>query len=147
MEQLIMSKGELKKLANQKNILTDITLFAESEKEPFSEVQIITLNEHLNELALEQALNDFKEFPPLSDDPLVVEAMLSDHIDNLRWRIYFNAKEYVQVFEDSIQIAVNTPIIDDSAVDYALSLLIQIEKFNPGDKHEFGKRKVRPTCA
>jgi len=134
-----MLKGTLKKIADQKNLLADLTIFAESEQESFSEVQIITLKQHLKELALEKALNDFDE----RGKPGNAYRELHEHVNNLRVTEYSSAKEYVLITQDSIQIGVNKSTIDDDAIDYALSLLLRIETFNPGEKYEFGKR-VKP---
>ncbi len=132
-----MSKGELKTLANQKNLLADLTIFAESEQESFSEVQIITLKQHLKDLANEQAIN---EMNAASVSCMTVMVNRSDELVETK---YTSAKEYVLITENSIEIAVNTTLIDDSAIDYALSLLLQVETIQPGEKYEFGER-VKP---
>lgn len=134
-----MSRGKLQSLANQKNLLADLTIFAESEQESFSEVQIITLAEHLKELALEQALNDFDVWKK----PGNAFRELHEHVNFLQDTKYTAAKEFVQINQDNVQIAVNKPTIDNSAIDYALSLLLQVESISPGNKHEFGKR-IKP---
>ena len=132
-----MSKGELKTLANQKNLLADLTLFAEREQEAFSDVEIITLKQHLRDLASEQACREM--------DASLINCLTTviARVDDLVQTEYTSAKEFIVITQDSIQIGVNKSIIDDNAIDYALSLLLQIETFNPGDKHEFGKR-VKP---
>ncbi len=132
-----MSKGQLKTLANQKNLLADLTLFAESEQETFSEVQIITLKQHLKDLAMEQAADE------MDCSPISCGTILINRYDELVETKYTSAKEYVLITADSITIAVNTTLIDDSAIDYALSLLLQVETIQPGEKYEFGD-KVKP---
>lgn len=129
----------MEQLITQKNLLADITIFAELEQEEFSEVQIITLSQHLKELALEQALKDFDRL----QKPGNAYRELHEHVNILRETKYTSAKEFVLVTQDSVQVAINKPTIDDDAIDYALSLLLQVSTFNPGDKYEFGK-EVKP---
>ena len=132
-----MSRGQLQTLANQKNLLTELTLFAEAEQETFSEVQIITLKQHLKDLATEQAVDE------MNASCVNCFTTMINRSDDLVQTKYTSAKEYVLITEDSIEIAVNTTIIDDDAIDYALSLLLQVETIQPGEKYEFGD-KVKP---
>lgn len=136
-----MSRGTLRRLARQKNLLTDLTLFAESEQEDFSEVQVITLDQYVKELALEHALNDFGRHQLIVDVDEV-----HDRVNFLVETEYTSAKEFVSIEEEAIRIGVDRSEIDDAAIDYALSLLIQVENFSPGQRSEFGK-KVKTNAA
>lgn len=133
-----MTKGQLKTLANQKNILAELTIFAEAEQEEFTNVEIITLTQHVKDLAIEQASMELEDimFHGKPD-------AINERVNFLIKTEYTSAKEYVLITADSIQIAVNTTLIDDSAIDYALSLLLQVESIQPGEKYEFGER-VKP---
>ncbi len=137
MKQIITSKETLKKIANQNILLANLTKFAGSEHEAFSDVQIITLKQHLKDLATEQALNE------MNASSVNCYTTMINRSDDLVQTKYTSAKEYVLITENSIEIAVNTTVIDDSAIDYALGLLLQVETLNPGNKYEFGK-EVKP---
>lgn len=136
-----MSRGTLRRLARQKNLLTDLTIFAESEQEEFSDVQIITLNQYVKELALDHALRDFADimFTGKAD-------AVNDRVNFLVETEYTSAKEFVSIEQEAIRIGVNRSEIDNAAIDYALSLLIQVENFSPGQRSEFGK-KVKTNAA
>ncbi len=136
-----MPRGTLRRLANQKNLLADLTILAESEREEFADVQVITLSQYAKELALEQTLDE-------SDSYGYIENMKELHkrVNFLIETKYTSAKEFVLIEEDAIRIGVNRSEVNDAAVDYALSLLIQVETFNPGERFEFGD-KVKINAA
>ena len=82
----------------------DVVFYAEAAREPFADVQIITLYSHcLNE-------SEEKNIPISS--------------------VY--AGEYVQVFEDRVVIAIDADIIDDDSIAKALDFLIQVDNFDVG---------------
>jgi len=130
-----MPRGTLRRLANQKNLLANLTLLAESEQEEFADVQVITLKQHVKELALEQALDDFARH-----GLIVKPEEMYERVNFLLETEYTSAKEFVLVEEDAIRIGVDRPEVNDAAIDYALGLLIQIENFDPGEKREFGDK-------
>ena len=136
-----MPRGTFRRLANQKNLLADLTILAESEREEFADVQVITLSQYAKELALEQTLGE-------SDSSGYIENMKELHkrVNFLIETKYTSAKEFVLIEEDAIRIGVNRSEVNDAAVDYALSLLIQVENFNPGERFEFGD-KVKINAA
>jgi hypothetical protein len=128
-----MTKGTLKARAHQKNLLTNLTLLAEAEQEEFADVHVVTLKQHVKDLALEEALDDFGRHQLVGQ----IQDM-HDRVNFLLETKYTSAKEYVLIEQDAVRIGVNKSEIDDHAIDYALSLLIQVESFNPGEKYEFG---------
>jgi hypothetical protein len=129
----MMTKGTLKARAHQKNLLTNLTLLAEAEQEEFADVHVVTLKQHVKDLALEEALDDFGRHQLVGQ----IQDM-HDRVNFLLETKYTSAKEYVLIEQDAVRIGVNKSEIDDHAIDYALSLLIQVESFNPGEKYEFG---------
>lgn len=128
-----MPRGTLRRRANQKNLLADLTLLAEAEREEFADVQVITLKQHVKELALEDALDDFGRHQHIAD-----VSEMHNRVNFLVETKYTSAKEFVLIEEDTIRIGVDKSEINDHAIDYALSLLIQVESFNPGERYEFG---------
>ena len=127
-----MPRGTLRRLANQQNLLTDLTIYAESEQERFSDVQVITLAQYQEELALEHALHETKICNAASD--------IDNRVNFLLKTEYTSANEFVSVETNNIRIGVDTEEIDDAAIDYALSLLMQIENFTPGQRFDFGEK-------
>ncbi len=91
----------------------NLVFLAEAEREPFSDVQIITLYSHCLNLAEEMHL------------PLAA----------------IQQAEQVQVFEDRVFIVVDTETIDDEAVTRGLDLLTHMDNFKVGNKKEFGPQK------
>ena len=91
----------------------DLVFLAEAEREPFADVQIITLYSHCLNLAEEMNL------------PLVA----------------IEQGEQVEVFQDRVQIVVDAETVDDDAVVRGLDLLTLMDNFEVGNKKEFGKRK------
>lgn len=130
-----MPRGTLKRLASQKRLLADLTIFAELEREEFSDVQIITLKQYVNELAHEQALAELDDLMFFGKPEAIIE-----RVNFLIETEYTSVKEFVLIEEDVIRIGVDRSEVNDAAVDYALSLLIQIENFNPGERFEFGDK-------
>jgi len=128
-----MPRGTLRRLANQQNLLTDLTIYAESEQERFTDVQVITLAQYQHELALECALQDTKICSSDASD-------LDNRVNFLLKTEYAFAKEFVSVETNSIRIGVDFEEINDAAVDYALSLLMTLETFTPGHRSYFGNR-------
>jgi len=91
----------------------DLVFLAEAEREPFSDVQIITLYSHCLNLAEEMELSL----------PCIEQS------------------EQVEVFEDRVQIVVDAETVDDDAVVRALNFLTEMDNFEVGNKKEFGSRK------
>ncbi len=91
----------------------NLVFLAEAEREPFADVQIITLYSHCLNLAEEMNLGlvDIEE------------------------------SEQVEVFEDRVQIVVDAETVDDEAVTKALDLLTHMDNFEVGNKKEFGPKK------
>lgn len=91
----------------------DVIFLAEAEREPFSDVQIITLYAHCLNLAEEMNLTL----------PCIEQA------------------EQVQVFQDRVLIVVDAETVNDEAVARALDLLTLMDNFDVGTKQEMGPRK------
>lgn len=110
-----MKMNPRKKNQYQSNISwPDVVFLAEAEREPFANVQILTLYAH--------CLNEAEETGrPLS-------------------RITFC--EFVEVFEDRVLIVVDVETIDDESVAKALDLLTHMDNFQVGNKKEFGSKKM-----
>lgn len=95
----------MKKQSSKNNISwPDVVFFAEAEREPFADVQIITLYSH--------CLNISEE-------------------DNIPLDQVF-AGEFVRVFEDRVVIAIDADTIDDDSIAKALDFLIQVDDFDVG---------------
>ena len=128
-----MQKGTLRRRANQKNLLANLTLLAEAEQEEFADVQVITLKQHVKDQALEAALDD------IGRHQLVGEIQqMHDRVNFWLKTKYTSAKEFVLIEQDAIRIGVDRSEVNDHAIDYALSLLLQVKSFNPGERYEFG---------
>lgn len=106
-----MNTLQKKKLTNI--FWPDVVFLAEAEREPFSDVQIITLYAHCLNLAEEMNLTL----------PCIEQA------------------EQVQVFQDRVLIVVDAKVIDDEAVARALDLLTFMDNFEVGNKKEMGPKK------
>ncbi len=91
----------------------DLVFLAEAEREPFADVQFITLYAHCLNLAEELDLGIVR----------------------------IEQAEQVQVFEDRVLIVVDTEIIDDEAITRGLNLLTYMDNFQVGNKKEFGPKK------
>ena len=130
-----MPRGTLKRRANQKRLLADLTIFAELEREEFSDVQVITLNQYVREFALAQTLTELDDIMFMGKPEAI-----NERVNFLVETKYTSAKEFVFIEEDIIRIGVNRSEVDDAAIDHALSLLIQVENFNPGERFEFGDK-------
>lgn len=91
----------------------DLVFYAEAAREPFADVQIITLYSHCLNLAEEKGINIKR----------------------------IEQAEQVQIFEDRVLVVIDVETIDDEAVTRALDLLTYMDNFKVGNKKEFGPPK------
>lgn len=132
--QALIPRGELKRRARQKNLLTDALMA--SDRNDLSDIQIITLKQWLKEQAYEQAWVECT-FP--GDIEAYAQHLLETE--------FTHAKEFVDInAKIGIQIGVNVSEIDDNAIDQAIFLLSQVESLTTIKMHQFGDRvKINAT--
>lgn len=91
----------------------DVVFLAEAEREPFTDVQFITLYAHC--LNLSEQTN-----APLNK---------------------IEQAEQVRIYEDRVVVIINVDTIDDEAIARGLDLLTHVDDFQVGGKHEFGPKR------
>lgn len=102
----------------------------------FVDVQIITLRQHLKELAYTEAWQHTTAVEKCSHCGM---SLLQEQADVLMSTKYHSAKEFVSIGDDAIVVGVNADKVDDTTIDHALVLLSRIEKFEPGVRTEMGE--------
>lgn len=125
------NKGELSRKVTNYN--WDSTLLLEDYQypsQPLTEIQVVTLQQHLYDQAANYAFDtvDFDH--------------VDSYIEQLLQTNFSSAKEFVHVQTNRILIGVNAVKITDYMVDYAKTLLIQLESFEPGSKQFFGDEVI-----
>ena len=123
----LVQRGELRRRAKQKNLLTNTVQIAESED--FADVQVITLRQFLKERAYDKAWHE-------CSCPNEVEG----YARRLLHTEFTHAREFVDISKKGIQVGVNVSEIDDKAIDRAVALMVQSETLESGHKFEFGER-------
>jgi len=126
---LLLTPGELKQRAQHQNLLTNAVFAAENDD--FVDVQIITLQQYLSELAYTEAW----QHSDVIDGNM---SALQQRADDLMRTKYAHAKEFVQVDDNRIVVGVATDIVDDSTVDYVVDLLSEVQEFKAGVRTEIG---------
>lgn len=128
---MLMPKGTLGIRARQQKLLSELTLYADAEHEEFAEVQVITLQQRAKDLAFEQIMREVNVDiePQQKVQQRVAELAQSEYAPSLR--------EFVLIQQDKIRIGIDRDQIDDRAIDYALTLLLHVDSYNPGDLFEF----------
>lgn len=112
----------------------DVVFLAEAEREPFAEVQIITLYAHCLNIA-EAML--YGPFAFLGDNPVELRKKLEKRIKDTLPEI--QEREFVEIQEDRVLIVIDADKVDDDAVARALDLLTHIDNFEVGQTYHFGE--------
>lgn len=120
------NRGDLFKKVQQRN--WDVALSFAASQQDFCDVQVITLKQYLYDLAADEAHNRHVDLNNIDS-----------YIDYLVRTKYYSAREFVLVTHDKITVGINTDKVDDHAVDYAKTLLIQMQSFESGIQQEFGQ--------
>lgn len=105
----------------------DLVFLAEAEREDFSDIQIVTLYSHCVELAEEVLQKQGCWKPNVLENQKYLQSVLPQ----------IECQEFVRVLNDRVVVGVDVDTIDDNAVTRALSLLVQVEKFEVGRTYEF----------
>lgn len=128
---LIIQPGELAQRSSYNNLtLDDVVSFSETNGEPFSQTQIITLKSHYIDHVYEEA------FKMCCGDIERVDEFAKDIADNGD----ITVKEFVSVFDDIMIVCINTKRVDNNeATKRVLDLLIEVEEFSPGTTVKFGE--------
>lgn len=123
---LRFKRGDLRKKAQQRNLLHEFVLDVDADN--VSDVEIITLQQHLKDHAVAEAW-------VANPDPQTVD----DTISQLLETKYNTAQEFVKVEPGRITIGVNSQSVDDNAVDRAMILMIQVDDITKQQTTTFGE--------
>ena len=126
-----LSKGKLKEFAQQKNLLTNITFLAESERENFADVRLITSKQFAEELAMPCAILEMLEADNESEQDMV------DSIERIVEESYSYIGESIYIDDDMVNVVMNKEQISDHDVDYAFGMLVQLDAFDSGTQFDF----------
>lgn len=121
----LMERGELKKRAFQRNLLTDAVLLSDSSSD--IELRVITLTNWIEEQAYEKA---WSWSSVLSEVIYIANTLI-------RNKGIPDAREFVLIGENEILVVVDVDRVDDRVMDYAVSLLADVDDFAPGSKTFF----------
>lgn len=111
----------------------DLVFYAEAEGMPYADVHVTTLRSHCAGQALEQLLRQ--------QTTSVLEMDLTTEENRLKYQqilASMPAREYIEILEDRIVVAVDAEWIDDFAVDRALEMLETVDEFTVGTYYQFG---------
>lgn len=117
--------GDLRKKAQQSTILGAVIF--ESADEPTVDVEVVTLKQHLLDIATDEA---WAMVPPSRVEQTADELVMMKHQ---------RAKEFVSITPDKITVGVNTKSVDDDAVGHAIMLLTNIEDLTQPQRQTFGE--------
>lgn len=114
----------------------DLVFYAGADNQPFTDVHVITLYAHCAGKALEEMVTEYS-----IEGKSVLDLDLSspEVVDRYKQLLAsIEAREYVEVFTDRVEVAVDAEWIDDFAVDRALEMLETVDEFTSGTYYEFG---------
>lgn len=125
----LYQKGTLRARARSNNLITEAVLLASSyADESWADIEIITLNQHARDQAIES----------LADKVLyTLDHSMEDQIRTLTKIFLLSACEFVRFDDNKIVIAVDRDVVDDDAIDHALHLLTRMDSFDPGTLKQF----------
>lgn len=106
--------------------------------EPQTNVNVTTLYSHCEQEASSKAYEQYID--EKRQDPNHSPARYYQLVEQLM--PHTSSKEFVKIYEDHVEVCVDRDQIDDDAIDYALSLLLQVDTFTVGKRIEFGYNKV-----
>lgn len=103
-------------------VLPGIVFHAAAEQEPFTDIRIVTLRTHKEDVAFYNTL----------------------HYNSIQTNINVPSgnNEFIQIYEDSILIGLDRSSIDDDATNDAIALLFQLEDFTPGTTIEYNTNET-----
>ena len=113
----------------------DLTFMAEANGEGFAEANIITLRAHYREKVYELA------FDRAAKEGVTVDKIFStveDYAIDIMREGSVKVQPFVEVFDSYITICIDTPRIDDEAVQNALNMLLEVDDLTPGKRYELG---------
>jgi hypothetical protein len=116
-----LQPNKIKQQSDSHNAWPDLYFLAEAEQDGFADLQIITLSAFKQEEALNQACAIGGTLKTIRRNAKKLESTIS-------------AVEFVEVFEDHIQICLDAERVDDHLVNRALSILSKFESFIPGQR-------------
>ncbi len=152
LNKLLFKEGELsRRRANPHNFRwPELIFLAEAEREPFTDVRVITLYSHCEELAYNKMLDALCD---CDRHMVTIDFNKPQYRDQLKKLIpTFDVREFIEIFPNEVVVAVDSDIVDDDAVDRALEMLETVEEFTVGTNFQFGSlkqyqsRKVDATC-
>lgn len=114
-----------------------MTFAAAADNEPFTDVEVITLKQHCRDIHTSDAFTQG-----------VHENKINNNHPDSYLQKYFNSRTTPEVYyefvkvrtypETHVIVGVDRELIDDEAIDYALTLLEQIDSFSEPSYTEFG---------
>jgi hypothetical protein len=123
---LRFTRGELKRRATQRNLLKEIVFMSDRPADA-RDIEIITLKQRLRDQAMSEAWD-------ITPDATSVDQTIQTLLNTK----FSSAKEFVEIENHHITVGINTPIVDDAAIDRALMLLIQVDDITKTSYIEFG---------
>ncbi len=136
---MIVQKGELAKRAQKHKIdWPGLVFLGYADKEPFVDVEFITLQQRCLDLVIPEAIEYCAELNIDGDQESMIQAYL------LKNNRPAELKEFVSCFYAThndtlyVTVGVNVSEINDEAEEYGFELLQQVTKFESGVYQEFG---------
>ena len=134
MSLITFSRGDLKRKADQQDILQELVFGADTTS--LCDIEVVTLKQHLRDKATNAAWDD------ASVNLLTVEQVIRDKLQHE----YSYSKEFVDITPNKIKIGVDADSVTDNVVDRALALLIQVDDITQESMTEFGEmRRIYET--
>lgn len=110
---------------------------SETNDDRFANVNVTTLYSHCEEIAAEKAYNIYIE--EKEQDPDITPSRYYQLIE--QQMPYVAEREFVKLYDDHIEVCVDFDKVDDNAIRYALSLLLQVDNFTVAKSIKFGHNK------
>lgn len=130
-----MIPNNIRRTLHQRHTFTNSILTPLSNDTNWQDVEVITLKQSAIDKATDQVLDDVVTMSN-------IDAQLANELSTAEYRIN---REYVDITEDKITIAVMADKVTDRVVDKAMDMLMAIVEYTPG-VHYSGPEHIIDFC-
>lgn len=140
---MLLQEGELAKRAHKHKIdWPGLVFMAAADKEPFVDVEFVTLAQHAVDMITPEAIAWATDQNLHGNQDALIKRYLKDVTGAVAVHEFVSCQVGGLMTGLQVRVGLAVDKINDEAVDYGMQLLGQVSKFEPGLFKEFGKAYV-----
>jgi len=117
-----MMFDQMKSKLLKTSVLNKAILSPLSEEQPWTSVEVITLKQSIIDKATDYVLSNVHV---ITD----VKAQVTNELQTAEYKI---GREFVDITDDNITIAMDCDLVDDTIIDQAITRLMNMDRIRPG---------------